>query len=260
MDLPGIYICSFEFIRRPEGCGLWKTSVGLLVVDEAHAATIGSARAAVDAVAQRSSPSGPLTATPHAGDDEQFRSLCRIGRGEGDRDPVLLFQRSRADVGMKQERRTVFLTIALSTEERRAHRLLEQYTLALCAESRTGSRHATTAAGDRPSEACAVQCVSAFSSCRRVSRCFSPTVRAEHRRTTVAAARRRRGAARRRGAGGASWRGSELADVVRERQWLERSAASAECAARHDSKMERLKRLLSRVKEPVIVFTDIATR
>lgn len=257
-SLPGVYICSFEFIRRPEVLRpLEDSGWDLLIVDEAHAATVGTARrAAVDAVAQRSRRVVLLTATPHAGDDEQFRSLCRIGRTGGNSDRVLLFQRSRTDVGTKQERRTVFLTIALSTEERRAHRLLERYTSALCAESQTGRNTPQQRLLAIVLRKRALSSVSALSaSCRRrlsllqcdeqpdVGEQMSLPLDDEEVLQEDEAPEALLGVA-------------GLADVVRERRWLETIAAIAECAARYDSKVERLKRFLSRVKEPVIVFTE----
>jgi hypothetical protein len=257
-SLPGVYICSFEFIRRPEVLRpLEDSGWDLLVVDEAHAATVGSARrAAVDAVAQRSRRVVLLTATPHAGDDEQFRSLCRIGRAGANRDPVLLFQRSRTDVGIKQDRRTVFLTIALSPAERRAHRLLERYTSALCAESPTGRGAPQQRLLAIVLRKRALSSVSALSaSCRRrlsllqsddqpnIGDQLSLPLDDDEVLQDDEVPEALLGAA-------------GLGDVVRERRWLEAIAESAECAARHDSKVERLKRFLSRVKEPVIVFTE----
>ncbi len=136
--VPGVYICSFELIRRPEVLRpLEDTAWDLLVVDEAHAATPGSARrTAVHAIAMRARRVLLLTATPHGGDDEQFRSLCGIGLSLERPQPLVVFQRSRADVGLPHRRRTVLLPVQLSESERRTHRLLERYTALVCAESR----------------------------------------------------------------------------------------------------------------------------
>src|SRR5918994_1927185 len=82
--LPGIYIASFDFIKRPEVLNpveqlLWD----LVIIDEAHLVTIGTdRRAAVDAIASRSRRVLLLTATPHSGDDVQFDAFCRIGEGK----------------------------------------------------------------------------------------------------------------------------------------------------------------------------------
>ena len=110
-SLPGVYLCSFEYIRRPEVLRpLEDVAWDLLVVDEAHAATPASARrAAVHAVALRSRRVVLLTATPHGGDDEHFRSLCRIGRSDERPEPLMVFCRSRSDVGTPARRRSVLL-------------------------------------------------------------------------------------------------------------------------------------------------------
>jgi hypothetical protein len=47
-----------------------------------------------------------------------------------------------------------------------------------------------------------------------------------------------------------------LADARRERQWLRAIAEAARTAARSESKIRRLLRLLDRIREPVIVFTE----
>ena len=66
------------------------------MIDEAHAATSGTdRRAAMDAIAVRSRRVMLLTATPHSGRPTELEALCRIGGDE----PVVMFQRSRADVG-----------------------------------------------------------------------------------------------------------------------------------------------------------------
>ncbi|MEO8078476.1 MAG: SNF2-related protein, partial [Acidobacteriota bacterium] len=82
--LPGIYVSSFDFVKRPEVLGpLEETLWDVVVVDEAHAAALGTARrAAVHAVARRARHVVLLTATPHTGDEAQFRALCGIGAGE----------------------------------------------------------------------------------------------------------------------------------------------------------------------------------
>src|SRR6185436_318823 len=125
-------------LRRPEVLRpLEDVCWDLLVVDEAHAATPGTARlTAVHAVALRSRRVVLLTATPHLGDDEQFRSLCRIGRSDECSEPLLIFRRSRSDVGTALRRRSVLLPVRLCEPELRMHRLLKRYTACVCTESR----------------------------------------------------------------------------------------------------------------------------
>src|SRR6185436_5636155 len=47
-----------------------------------------------------------------------------------------------------------------------------------------------------------------------------------------------------------------LADVASERRWLKAILEAAEAAAIRESKLERLKRLLVKIQEPAIVFTE----
>jgi hypothetical protein len=81
-SLSGVHLASIDFVKRPEALRpLEDVRWDLLVVDEAHVATCGSdRRAAVDALAKRSRRVLLLTATPHSGDDDQFRALCALGR------------------------------------------------------------------------------------------------------------------------------------------------------------------------------------
>ena len=81
-SLPGVYLASIDFVKRPEALHpLESVRWDLVVIDEAHAATPGSdRRAAVHALALRSHRVLLLTATPHSGDDAQFTDLCAIQR------------------------------------------------------------------------------------------------------------------------------------------------------------------------------------
>jgi ERCC4-related helicase len=83
---PGIVIVSLDFIKQDvvlHGLGLIAWDV--LVIDEAHALTTGTDRAAAaHLLAQHSRLVLLLTATPHAGSDQEFDALCRIGRLDHD--------------------------------------------------------------------------------------------------------------------------------------------------------------------------------
>jgi superfamily II DNA or RNA helicase len=132
--LPGTYVVSFDFIKRAEVLRpLEDVTWDLLVVDEAHAAGPATdRRAAVDAIGARSRRVVLLTATPHGGDPAQFASLCAIGEhagaaSHGEQRPIVLFRRTRADAAVETRRRTVVLPVRPSRAERRMHRLLERY-------------------------------------------------------------------------------------------------------------------------------------
>jgi superfamily II DNA or RNA helicase len=254
--LPGVYLCSFEFLRRPEVLRpLEDVRWDLLVVDEAHAATPGTARlTAVHAVALRSRRVVMLTATPHGGDDEQFRSLCRIGRADERPDPLLIFCRSRADVGRSLRRRSVLLPVVPSAAERRMHRLLEGYTASVCAESRaSGNGHGRLAAIVLRKRALSSAGSLALSCRRRLTLLTtSPDVGLDEQLwlpLDVEDAVQDLEPDVILGAAG-------LADAAKERRWLEAIAEAADVASQDESKIGLLRRLLRRVKEPLIIFTE----
>jgi len=255
--LPGIYICSFEFLRQPEVLRpLEDTAWDLLVVDEAHAATIGSARrSAVNAVALRSRRIVLLTATPHAGDDDEFRALCRIGGSEIRPDRIVLFRRSRGDVGIPHRRRTVLLPVTLSESERLTHRLIERYASDLCHESR--------ARGDSRARLLAIvlrkralSSVSALAlSCRK--RLAVLETEGQHEiEEQLSLPLDDDEVLREDDAPESILAVAGLADVASERRWLKAILEAAEAAAIRESKLERLKRLLVKIQEPAIVFTE----
>jgi superfamily II DNA or RNA helicase len=135
--LPGIFIVSFDFLKRPEVLRpVEDLAWDLLVVDEAHNLTMGSARrTAVHGVARRSMRVLLLTATPHAGDTAGFVALCSIGATAA-AEPIMMFRRSRADAGIASARRSVLLTVRPSAAERTLHRLIDRYTTAICRDAR----------------------------------------------------------------------------------------------------------------------------
>ena len=107
-------------VLRPLEDVLWDA----VVIDEAHAApSVTDRRVAMDAIAVRSRCVMLLTATPHSGRPTELEALRRIGGDE----PVVIFQRSRADVGAGFPRKTTVLTVVPSEAERRMHALVGRY-------------------------------------------------------------------------------------------------------------------------------------
>ena len=76
-----VVITSIDFLKQPEVLrGLAAQLWDLLIVDEAHQATVGSLRyEAINGLAARARHVMLLTATPHAGDDRAYHALCAIG-------------------------------------------------------------------------------------------------------------------------------------------------------------------------------------
>ena len=128
-----IAVVSIDYLKRPEvlqsvrACG-WD----VVVVDEAHGAGGGSERfAAVAALAARAAYVVLLTATPHNGDPRAFASLCGIGALD---DPLLVFRRTRTAVNLGAGRRVHRLQVRPSAAEPRMHALLGDFTRAVRSE------------------------------------------------------------------------------------------------------------------------------
>jgi superfamily II DNA or RNA helicase len=130
-----VVMTSIDFLKQPEVIrGLSAQVWDLLIVDEAHQATIASQRYdAIHRLASRARHVVLLTATPHAGDDRAYRALCAIGEVAGavdarrHRDPMLLFRRTREHAGLPRSRRAHLLPVALTPDGAELHRLLDEY-------------------------------------------------------------------------------------------------------------------------------------
>jgi superfamily II DNA or RNA helicase len=253
-SLPGIYVASHDLVKRPEVLRPLEDVVwDAVVIDEAHAATSGSdRRAALHAIARRSRHVVLLTATPHDGDPRERDALCSIGRAAQD-EPVVMFRRARADVREGRPRRTRVLAVALSPAERRMHGLLERYSR--CVWNEAGAR------GDQRA-----RLVSIVLRKRALSSARSLLVSIERRLALLTDAPHGEQLTLPLGpdrdedpvaddAPGVELSTPGLADARREREWLAAIAAAAR-AASDERKIIRLQRLLARIEEPVIVFTE----
>jgi len=255
-SMPGVYIASLDFAKRPEVLQpIEETSWDLTVIDEAHLASIGTdRRAAAHAIASRSRRVLLLTATPHDGAADEFDALTRIGQIAEGRSPLAVFRRSRSDIGTGLQRRTALLRVALSASERRMHDLLDCYTAEVWNEARR----------------------------RRDSRARLMSIvlrkRALSSAASLAASVRRRLELL---AGTAPEPAYQLplpladedpidedaapSDVLaapgipnprREHRWLASIAQAAITASGAESKTRRLLALLARIREPFILFTE----
>jgi len=254
-----IAIASVDYVKRAEVLpALTACSWDVVIVDEAHGAALDSERrAAVHALASRATCVLLLTATPHNGDRRAFDALCALGALDSPDDPPLVvFRRTRLDVGISAARRIHTVTVSQNAAERRMHRLLASYGAAVRAERGEAGR------GDA-SLALAVLHKRAFSSAwalarsvqRRLSNIASTTSAADADQLPlpladpygdlVAADEP------------PSWPADlRLSDRRREHQLLTALASSAVAAARHESKFAALLRLLRRAGESAVVFTE----
>jgi superfamily II DNA or RNA helicase len=253
-SVPGVLIASIDFAKRPEvRRSLDDVWWDVVVIDEAHAACGDSdRREAAHRSASRARRVLLLTATPHAGDDAAFDALARIG-ALADDDPIALFRRSRADVGLPSRRRVRLLRVRGTAAEAAVHRALREYVRAVW--TRTGD------AGRERARLAMVVLV------KRSLSGMMPLLRSLEARHDALADSSPSGGHQL----GLPWDDGMdeadkvpigvlgapgLNDVTGERAWLARIIVLACEAAASDSKLCALRRLLRRIREPVIVFTE----
>jgi superfamily II DNA or RNA helicase len=254
-SLPGIYILSIDFAKRPEVLrGLEEVAWDLMILDEAHIASAATdRRAAAHALACRSKKTISLTATPELGDDDRFRALCEIGRITPTEPPVVFFRRTRADVSDAPPRRSRLLRIEPTAAERRMHELLERYTAAVWSEATARHDHQARLATIVLRKRALSSAGSLAASARRRLELLTGTAVVQARQMLLPlddpSPQEDDGDEVVLGAPG-------LADARRESRWLATVGEAARGAARDESKARFLLRLLSRISEPVIVFTE----
>ena len=245
-----VAIASVDYVKRTEVLpAVTACSWDVVIVDEAHGVALDSdRRAAVHALASRATCVLLLTATPHNGDRRAFDALCALGAIDSPDDPPLVvFRRTRRDVGIGTTRRIHTIAVSPSAAERRMHRLLGQLRRRRpigtarsrpqrCAASR--SRCCTSARSRAPgrwhvrsSDACrcslsATVAVDAEQLALPLGDPYGDLVAADEPPAWPADLR--------------------LSDTRREHQLLTTLASSAVAASRHESKLAALWRLLRR--------------
>lgn len=255
-SLPGTYVASFDFVKRPEALrALEDVRWDVLVVDEAHAAaTATNRRAAVDAVALRAHRAILLTATPPS-EPAELEALCRIGAGAGDSD-VVMFSRGRSSQGARS-RRSAVVAARPTVAERRMHRLLERYTTLVWREAR-GSGHAPgrLAAILLRKRALSSAGALAISIRRRLDLLDAASPAAELQLLLPLADDPLSEDGGEDAVSDSLLASPGLRSAASERRWLETVLAAAEAASGHESKVRVLLTLLRRIREPAIVFTE----
>jgi superfamily II DNA or RNA helicase len=250
-------IASIDYVKRAEvlpaaAAPAWD----LLIVDEAHGVAGDSGRhAAVRALAARAVYVVLLTATPHSGDRRTFASLCEIGAL--DDAPLLVFRRTRAEVGAGGSRRVHALHVRLSPHERRMHAMLAAYGDAVRGDRPLGrTRDACLALSVLHKRALSSPWSLAQSVDRRLAALDAASVAPDDGEQLalplddgdgdlVAADEAPR------------WPADlHLSDPRRERRLLDALAAAARVAAGPDAKLSALARLLRRARESAVVFTE----
>lgn len=250
---PGIRIASTDYLKQPEVIhAASAVPWDVVVVDEAHTLTPSTDRARAGDLAGRSARVVVLlTATPHQGDPDLFRGLCRTGLLEED-ERLLVFRRTRLDIGLPSDRRNVVLRVRPSPLERRAHEWLAQYVrrvwndrgrvqgarLAMLVLTRRAlsSMHALAVSLERR-----LQLLDRQSESEQLALPFDPESRVpadgEDVEDNVLSA-------------------PGMWDRTLERAWLSALRSLAWRASRQGRKAEAIARLMRRTDEPAIVFTE----
>jgi superfamily II DNA or RNA helicase len=249
--LERVAITSIDFAKQPEVLrGLVSQLWDVLIVDEAHHAMVASLRYdAVNALATRARHVMLLTATPHAGDDRAYRALCAIGEVPGD-DPILLFRRTREAAGLPRSRRAHLLPVRLTPDGMEMHRLLDGYLARLWKIAREPGKHDAQLVA-------MVLAKRAFSSARSLA------VSLERRLAGLSGEPDR--PVQTSLPFGFEDDASDEAPMPiapaferadEERAVLERLIEQARRAGTGERKMQALRRLVRRVREPIVVFTE----
>lgn len=252
-SLPGIYVASFDFVKRPEALRpLEDVRWDLVVVDEAHASTLSTdRRAAIDAIGIRSQRVLLLTATP-PGDRAEFAALCRIGAFADDPD-MAIFQRT-GETPKHGARRSSIVAVRLSEAERHMHRTLERYTSRIWTEAaQTGNPHSRLVSTILRKRALSSAAALELSLRRRKDLLSGDVIPRQQQMLLPLDDNLDAEEDLIADAALSTW---ALANRPTEQQLLDDSIAAASLAAAADSKARVLRKLLKRISEPAIVFTE----
>lgn len=249
-----IAIASVDYVKRPEVLPAVRSCPwDVVIVDEAHNVGPGSDRRdAVAALCGLAPYVILLTATPHSGDRQAFVSLCGLGARGGD--PILAFRRSRREVVAGAGRRIHRLLVRPTAEEARMHRLLERFTRVVRAERGDDCREVWLTLATLHKRG--------LSSARSLERTIARRLAA----LPAEAGHHQLGLPLDDGGGeldgsdeAPAWTSNLLGDAATERGLLVALADAARGAARRETKLAALDRLLARlhaIGEPAIVFTE----
>jgi superfamily II DNA or RNA helicase len=253
-SLPGIYVASFDLVKRPEVLrALEDVTWDIAVLDEIHGAGPGTQRlAAAHAVACVARRVVLLTATPPDGDPAHLAALTNLGR-LGSPDVLTAFRRTREDAGIPSRRKSILLPVRLSRLERRMHRLLERYTTLVWTHARARQDARARLAAVILRKRALSSAASLLLTVQRRLALLGSTPALEARQLLLPLLDEDPPDDRLPddviGASG-------LEDIALERDCLEEIAAVSEQASRAESKLALLRRLLSRTSEPMIIFTE----
>lgn len=125
-----IVVASIDLVKRAEVCAaVEQLPLDALVVDEAHHLTPATDR---EKAVRRLACQAPwvilASATPHSGDAAAYRSLLSVGAVAGDPGAMLVFRRGHATVRLSVQRRTRVRRVPPTSEEARLQEGVLAYT------------------------------------------------------------------------------------------------------------------------------------
>jgi superfamily II DNA or RNA helicase len=246
-----VAIASIDFVKRPEVlAAVDGAAFDLVIADEAHHLTPGSDRGrAVERLAARAPWLVLVSATPHSGDRAAFDYLTGIGSLG---DPLAVFRRGRHDAGLPSNRRSHLLSVAPTAEEDRLLRAVTAYARSIWQARGQSNR--------------AVQLV-AITLARRAASSADALRRTLARRLDLLSgvALSHPVQAVFEWEDGGEDDGDELDQTLAcpglddgqaERRQIGELLGLASLAGGRSSKLRRLRRLLTRIGEPAVVFTE----
>jgi len=246
-----VAIASVDYVKRPEVLrAVVARPWDVVIVDEAHrVANDGDRHDAVASIASHAGYVILLTATPHSGDTQAFESLCGIGALD---DRLLVFRRTRRALTSAVERRAHRLLVRSSTAERRMHARLTDFERAVHAERGDADRDAWIALAVLRKRAFSSAQAFNLSIARRLQTLAPAAVAPAQLPLPLDEYGELDGAD-----DAPPWQAVlGLQDVDRERRLLTSMSAAAAAAAGRETKLAALGRLLRRIDEPLIVFTE----
>jgi SNF2 family DNA or RNA helicase len=245
-------VASIDYIKRPEVLpAVQSCRWDVVIVDEAHHVALGTDRRdAVDGLCRMAPYVLLLTATPHNGDARAFASLCDIGRHD---ERLLVFRRTRQQIGQSYDRRVHQLRVRPTPEERHMHASVDAFVRAVQSEPAGRTAETWLALSTLRKRALS----SAFALERSVQS------RLRHLSSSTEDDQYQLGLPLTDAAGEFDatddlppWAIPALRDSRRERFLLARVERAASRVAGHESKLDALSRILRRIAEPAMIFTE----
>lgn len=247
-SLPGVWIGSVDFLKQPHVLAAMPLDPwDVVVIDEAHMVVGDSDRhVAAETLSVSARRLLLLTATPLSGLDDG-RAL--IGLGALSRaEPLTVFRRTRADVGIVARRRVRRLRITPSAAERHMLDVVESFAAA-------ADRAATASTSDATHLLLSVLRKRALSTAAALA--LSVDRRLAHLSGIVSVPADFLQPSFDFGDDdGAALRGTIGLAAEREQSWMRRLRAAATQAMQSSRKLSRLAALLARTTEPMILFTE----